>query len=50
MEIDKGRYIEEMRAVNRAAPERMSETNHPVPRNTRSSVRSRRREVLKAIV
>ena len=50
MEIDQGRYIEEMRAVNRAALERMSDTNYPVARNTRSSVRSRRREVLKAIV
>ena len=50
MEIDQGRYIEEMRAVHRAALERMSDTNYPVARNTRSLVRSRRREVLKAIV
>ena len=50
MEIDQCRYIEEMRAVHRAALERMSYTNYLVAHNTRSSVRSRRREVLKAIV
>ena len=50
VEIDQVRYVEEMRADHRAALERMRDTNHAVARNTRSSVRSRRREVLKAIV
>ena len=50
VKIDQCRYVKEMRAVHRAALERMSDTNQPVARNTRSSVRSRRREVVKAIV
>ena len=50
MKVNEGRYVEEMRSVNLASLEALSSTKRSAARNTGSSVRSQRRDVLKAIV
>lgn len=50
VELDQGRYVEEMRNSHRAAIDSMKERNRAGARNTRSALRSRRREVMKGIV
>lgn len=50
MEIDQGRYVQKMRSAHGESPEAMRNTNGAISRNTRSSIRSIRREILVSIV
>ena len=50
VEVDEGRYVEEMRSAHRVALAALRDTNRAVARNTRNSIRSRKRDVWKTIV
>ena len=50
VELDRGRYVQEMRTSHRAAMDSITAAHRIVARSTRSAFRSRRRGVMKRIV